>query len=217
MNFKQGYKRRLLEIWGREPNSLDDLAECVIAVLNSQPNVDSWTSPSLRTRAKKVRVAGFAWEIRHSMVSNSHDCPISGVTNWGGRDNLPKGYPGYSGRVWIRYAERVYDANGLFNATLTYPGTGGWGSYRGPWENICHVGYKSSWGKGLDEYPEPQVYSWDYRFFDSDFTGLEQMLMWDVLSDRKSTDTHRFQWEDPEFVAKDAEFMEKCKKEKWYG
>lgn len=30
-------------------------------------------------------------------VSNTHRCPVGGVTNWGSRSNFPRGYPGWEG------------------------------------------------------------------------------------------------------------------------
>jgi hypothetical protein len=36
-------------------------------------------------------------------VSNSHNCPGNGVTNWHGSPDLPKGYPGWYGRIEIKW------------------------------------------------------------------------------------------------------------------
>jgi len=42
------------------------------------------------------------WEVPDQFslsVSNTHDCPVGGVTNWGGQTKgAPRGYPGWSGR-----------------------------------------------------------------------------------------------------------------------
>jgi len=83
MNYRREFKNKLLKIWGREPQDMGELAECVIAVLNRQPS-DSW-----KPRSKPVRVVGFSWRLTHTaQVSNSHDCPIDGVTNWCGRASV---------------------------------------------------------------------------------------------------------------------------------
>ena len=222
MNYKRELKNKVLKIWGREPQNMAELAECVIAVLNRQPS-DSW-----KPRSKPLRVVGFSWKITHTnQVSNSHDCPIDGVTNWSGRDNAPIFYPGWLGRVWVRYANKCESVGSdPFRATLTYPGTGGWGGYDGPWEKLNHAwhtavspkcyknGRRIPVPKGL--YPEPQAYSWDYRLFDQDWPviteDMERLLMWEILNNRKpQTITHEFLWEDPETAAQDREFMFKIK------
>ena len=48
MNYKRELKNKLLKIWGREPQDMGELAECVIAVLNRQPS-DSW-----KPRSKQI-------------------------------------------------------------------------------------------------------------------------------------------------------------------
>ena len=91
-------KKAVLDIYGREPRDLDDLGHCVIAVLNSQ-----YASNSIRPNknTKRIKVAGLMWEIEHqASVSNTHDAPLNGVTNWGGRKpGAPHGYPGWYGRA----------------------------------------------------------------------------------------------------------------------
>ena len=93
MNFKRKIKDNILKINGGEPRSLDELVSCVIKVINT-------VTP----------VKGFAWDIRKGEVSNSHDCPMDGVTNWSRSDtSLPTSYPGWCGRVWIRYDSYTKD------------------------------------------------------------------------------------------------------------
>ena len=213
-NYKQQFKRNAVKIYGKEPSTLDELAELVMAVINY----------ALRKSAKPaipVKVVGFAWNITHDIeVSNIHDAPINGETNWSGRKSnvVPTGYPGWKGRVWIRF-NKDHDgfASDHFPATLTYTGTGGAGAYNGPWSAI----YSAWWNTHLDDrksikYPEPECLSWDYRFFDSDWPMLmeeyEKQRVWDILGDRDTAiPTHNFLWEDPEIKAADELFM----KTKW--
>lgn len=176
-------------------------------------------------KKKKARVVGFAWQLTRQPVSNSHYSPLNEVRNWGRDSELPSDYPGWSGRVWIRYSKPL---NGFgsapFDSTLTYPGTGGWGSYDGPWDSICRAHYKryrllKKAEKNM--YPEPQCYSWDYRFFLSDFPDLEQALAvqdhQDAAEDAfkviagqtvsRSRMRHEFKWNDPDVLAADTEFL----------
>ena len=108
-------------------------------------------------------LTGIKWELYHNQsVSNSHSCPKNGVMNWSGNKSLPRSYPGWNGRLWLRYGkDKFHSGNGfgsdMVEGSLTYTGTGGFEHYNGPWN------------KG-------EIYSWDYRFFDSDFPKLERLL-----------------------------------------
>ena len=52
------------------------------------------------------------------MVSNTHSCPRSGVTNWGGRiEGAPRGYPGFSGQMkWEVTGPKQADYGRDFNS-----------------------------------------------------------------------------------------------------
>lgn len=209
---KQQIKDRMVEIWGREPRDLDDFAHCIIAVLNRQSATrQSYGKP--RKDHRLVKVAGMAWNIKFSQgVANTHECPIDGVTNWDGRtEGAPRAYPGWLGRVWVRYAEDV-DGFGSdpWHATLTYPGAGGSGGYGGPWEKLYRCWYEAGGRKrgSKVDMPEPRIYSWDYKFFLQDWPSLEAQLTWDILADWPNQN-HKFQWEDPEIVQQDQEFLKK--------
>lgn len=67
-------------------------------------------------------------------VSNSHDCPHNGVTNWGGDKTLadgtpaPRGYPGFSGRIELTMpVEPLSFCSDVFEGTRIHTGTGGGG------------------------------------------------------------------------------------------
>lgn len=205
MNYLQTIKNRAVALWGHEPQSLDELAKCVIELINLYPSRTS----------EKVRVVGFKWDIHRGQVSNSHCQPINGVSNWGGDPKLPKSYMGWSGRVWIRY-KKDFNTFGSdpFRNTLTYPGTGGFGCYNGPWTKLMAARYEKKASKST----EPQVYSWDYRFFEDDWPGiLQDQLYKDMLFNAiKNPDTsvnmhHVFEWQDPEVVKSDREFLDNFK------
>lgn len=187
-------KQRILDIFGSEPETLDELARCCIAVIDRQD-----------------KVAGFSWDISyHDFVRNSHNAPLDGVTNFTWRDTAPKGYPGWRGRVWIRY-ERAPKGWGSdpFDNTLTHPGTGGFGSYSGPWQRICSARFKYH-DKAV--YPEPKCYSWDYIIFLSDWPKIaearnQERLMGALAGVAYTPETHKFTWEDPSTVAADNDFL----------
>lgn len=44
----------------------------------------------------EITMADFHYD---KLTSNTHHAPIGKPTNWGCKDNLPKGYPGWSGRI----------------------------------------------------------------------------------------------------------------------
>lgn len=218
-------QQHIIDVYGREPQTLDEIAEATIAVLS-----------------QSTKVVGFAWNVhyeRHS--SNSHYAPINGVTNWGGRNSpdAPTGYPAMFGRVWIRYETNpeFMSLSDKFRDALSYPGTGGGGAYNGIWEPISHAVYKTrTFGrpnahghrKAIYLYPQPDCYSWDYRFFLDDWPGLQSTILSESQAFDEEQDKqvvwhklnvqyyrrleyslhHNFKWEDPEVLRKDKEFIE---------
>jgi hypothetical protein len=209
-------KQKVIDIFGKDPASLQELAECTIAVINH-------TLANSKDETRPVHVVGFKWEIRYDKkVSNSHYAPLSGTTNWGGRksEGTPLGYPGWQGRVWIRFSvgPHLFGSNG-FRQTLTYPGTGGWGADDGPWKHISSMFYRkygSRPGKNT-AINGPACYSWDYRFFEDDFPALrqwrEKQELFPALQNQKWNDTHIFEWNDPATVEADNMFLQLLKEE----
>jgi hypothetical protein len=203
------------KIYGRLPTDMDDLGHCVRAVLNAQP-------ASTNMYAKPIKVIGLHWDVEHrALISNTHECPLDGVTNWGGdRPGAPRGYPGWQGRVWVRYADPIDSfGNSPWDATVTHPGTGGWGSYEGVWKNICGKHYQVFGGnRKMATYPQPQCYSWDFKIFDQDWECIPREITWVLLNSVNpvpgSKMTHKFDWDDPHTVKWDKEFMEHYK-ETW--
>jgi len=215
-------KQNVLKVFGRDPRTMDELAQCVIAVIESQQNRDPWykepgpRSKKPRKTFENIRVLGFAWDIQRGDVSNSHSSPEGMPQNFGRKESLPTYYPGWSGRVWIRYAEHPYSfGSSPFEKTLTHTGTGGAGSYDGPWRSICSAHYQR-YGhvKGKDQYPNPQCFSWDYRIFDADWPSLVEQLekerVWNQLAGKMAARQHRFEWTDPETLVEDSAFMAEC-------
>jgi hypothetical protein len=66
--------------------------------------------------------------IQHSdSVSNSHNCPRGGVTNWSRRDpSKPTGYPGWHGRIEYQMSHSLPGfSSDLMRSTGVNPGSGG--------------------------------------------------------------------------------------------
>jgi hypothetical protein len=228
MNHLQGIKDRILAHYG-EPTDLDDLARCCIAMCETHDNVKQ---PSDRRRKRLLpeylKVVGFAWDVEFSeMVSNSHSHPINGMSNWGGYNTergAPNGYPGFTGRVWMRWATECNDfVSRPIGRTLTYTGTGGGGSYNGPWEEVCSTRwhrYKNH-RQEKGQYPVIHCASFDYRFYLSDwplieaeielrYQEVEKQKMWAKLQDTWIPNfamSHKFHWEDPVVKAADEAFI----------
>jgi hypothetical protein len=114
-------------------------------------------------------------------VSNTHDCPHNGVTNWGGRNKLedgtpaPRGYPGWSGRVewivrWPREWDGWYPGSDLFSGkpVRIHTGTGGGGMIDSQ-RYGCTV----------------QTFGYDAKIFAADWPGMtrfhEKAKMWNTL------------------------------------
>lgn len=93
-------------------------------------------------------------------VSNSHNCPEGGVTNWYGKPDLPKGYPGYSGRFdyVIKHSDTV-DTLGsdFFKGTRIHTGGGGGGG-----------------AKPVSKGGRASRYGYDFRIFFDDWSALKK-------------------------------------------
>lgn len=205
-DYRQQIRRNIVARFG-EPRTLDELARTVIRTIDRHL--------ADREESQSNRVVGFAWELRYGEVSNSHVAPIGKKTNWSRIGELPSTYPGYQGRVWIRYSD-LHRGHGsdTFASTLTYTGTGGWGSYSGPFDRISSRRFhRYGYTHGPETYPEPQVYSWDYRFFEDDWPLIKQARERDQIlaylgGETGVYHTHRFEWQDPEILARDQQFID---------
>jgi hypothetical protein len=200
-----------------EPTSLDELGHWVIECLE---DYECTFYSQRKNKKSKPVVLGLVWKIEEQRsVSNSHNRPINGVTNWRAELDKPKGYPGFYGRVWVRYSSTL-DGFGSdpFGNTFTHTGTGGFGAYDGIWKDVCSAHWKRHGHRKLSklDYPETQCYSWDYRFFLSDFPKLQETIEQEKLLKQIGEDhspiAHYFLWEDPVTVAADKAFIEETNK-----
>lgn len=228
MNYSQILKDKIIAHYG-EPTDLDDLARCCIAMCETFNNV---VQPRDRRRKRLppeyLKVVGFAWDVNFSeMISNSHSCPINGMENWGGYNSdkgAPNGYPGFGGRVWMRWASHCNSfISDPMRLTLTYTGTGGGGAYNGPWEEVYSARYRRYGNHRQEEgqYPVIHCSSFDYRFYLSDWPlieaeiekhqqEVEKQQMWAKLQNSwvpNFSMSHKFHWEDPVVKAADTAFI----------
>jgi len=206
--------QHIANIYGKHPENLNEIFDAVKATVNE-------------SRA----VAGLSWKVSYrNNVGNTHCAPIGKAQNWSSRDpNLPTGYPGFQGRVWVRFTNDS-DKSGFgsdpFRNSLTYTGTGGFGGYGGPWEEFASKRYRAP--KRFKQLaPEPQIYSWDYKFFLEDFPAFADGVGAEIIAHEEEEDrhavwaklnkqyykrkeyvlTHTKTWQDPEQVTKDEEFL----------
>lgn len=203
-------KQDILKIYGKEPETLDQLAQCVVKVIESS---------IVRKHAdldKGPNVVGFAWEISHrNLVSNSHSSPEGYDQNWGAKPGKPVGYPGWEGRVWIRLKSRPrfrFCFSDHFNNTLTYTSTGGHGSYNGPWSRVATTRF-SKYGHGRGGAIAPvECYSWQYKIFDYDWPlvtkDFEMEKACSILrGDVCYNPCHSYSWTDPTTLEQDNQFL----------
>jgi hypothetical protein len=212
INYKQMTKDNILKIYGREPTTLDELGDCVRMVASTH------CERRLEKRNKLVvspptTVIGLAWDIRYTdHVSNTHSEPINGLSNFSQDDDKPKHYPGFTGRVWIRYKnEEGYTfGSDPMRITCTHTGTGGIGGYGGPWEKVMHQRFARHRHAEAD-FPRVMAYSWDYRIYLDDWPALKDVVekhrTWCTLSNKNFSMQHKYQWEDAATLARDHEFM----------
>lgn len=199
-------KQKILDLVGQEPTNLDQLAQCVIRV------IDNCLANS--------RVLGFSWEIRYfDKVSCAHSAPEGRQINWQCSLDRPSFFPGFRGRVWIRYAHTTGFKKFLdhpFNRTLTHIGSmERFADYSGPWSNCYHAWrqcHKIFHHQNL-VYPEPLIFTWDYRFYLEDWPGIanwveQQAVIAGLHGQPRPEIIHRFVWEDPATVEEDRRFIQ---------
>lgn len=96
-------------------------------------------------------------------ISNTHDCPKNGVTNWGRKPGSPTGYPGLSGRVTFEYTstdsrEIPSWVTDMFRSLSINTGSGGGGTKREGGKIIAYTGeyevriYAGDWPELLYDY-----------------------------------------------------------------
>lgn len=85
-------------------------------------------------------------------VSNSHNCPHDGVTNWASRDDAPRGYPGWKGRLeYVVQSHKnqlwMYPGGGdMWEDTRIHTGSGGGGGGTPEQEKV----FQQSFGYGME-------------------------------------------------------------------
>lgn len=217
-------------IYGDEPTTMDELGLAIIKVLDQhcERRVSGRGKKAVYTESPKVQTVGLSWSVTHSnMVSNSHSSPEGFKQNWcgyGDKDNIPRGYPGWSGRVWVRYKKESGYSFGSdpFGRALAHTGTGGGGSYNGPWEAVSSARWhRYGHQRGPNMFPEVNCYSWDFRIFDADWPEVtaniigqfEKDTMWATLNNKSGpiSPQHTFLWEDPVQKMLDEQFIQECR------
>ena len=98
------------------------------------------------------------------LVSNTHCCPKTGIQNWHCKNDKPRGYPGWTGRIyWEVNTKDVSDSNRFRNNSYIHTGSGSGGSK-----------------------PDgTKTYQYSVSIFADDWPGLalyrEKQLMWSIL------------------------------------
>lgn len=159
-------------------------------------------------------VLGLAWDtVYFDCVSNSHCAPRGGVQNWTGREKGPRGYPGFSGRVWMLLSNisHRFSPSDMLRNVFIHPGTGGFGTYNGPWTDLYREWQRLQDSSPLshkrftEKHPEPQVHSWDIKMFCQDWSRLHDdlaaMHAFNILKDEVCLDSDRinfqYEWTNP--------------------
>ena len=161
-----------------------------------------------------------AW---YDLVSNSHSAPVGKPTNFGARPGLPTSYPGWSGRTWIRYAKNPIErGSDPLIRTCLHTGTGGFGSYNGPWSllhNQIFIARRKYNYISPTEYNElmPVCYSWDCRVFAEDFPEILELYRTESVFERLKNGNanqrqYSYRWEDPATLAADKLLIERLER-----
>lgn len=70
-----------------------------------------------------IEISELMVKVSYSDVSNSHGCPINGVTNWGGRlENQPRSYPGWSGNIKFNSKSKKNNRDFFLDSPIKFRG-----------------------------------------------------------------------------------------------
>lgn len=155
------FQRKLEDLWDQPDfNSIVKWINLNSDVFWENAKRQGWASDA--SRWDKIRDK-FEIKIVHlsldysDCISNSHNCPRNGVTNWGGTTKLkdgtpaPRGYPGFRGNIKIQLpVEPLSFASNVLRGTGIHTGSGGAGG-------SGHYGY-------------------DVKFFLDDWPGLAKSV-----------------------------------------
>ena len=150
-----------------EPANLDELGRALVDHINN-------LGASSKGRDKGQQVLGLVWNISSGEQCNSHNAPVGIPSNF--RD--PERFPAFYGKVWLRLAKPPgYSAADYFEGTCCHVGSGGGGSYDGPWDKIYEMWHKQHrrWRTRIKpDYPEPILYSWTFTVWLQDWPLIEK-------------------------------------------
>ncbi len=186
-------KERFLRLAGHDPENMDDLGHALVKVISNS-----------------IPVVGLVWNLTYrDCVSNTHSAPEGFQQNFSGLTDRPKGYPGFSGRVWVRYGKHPPSfGSNHFSQTLTHTGTGGYGGYDGPWQSL----HTALWHRFKPHSPRLNIYSWDYKIFVDDFPLIKQEIserkLFGIIAGSQSGYGHKFHWEAESVVDADKYILE---------
>lgn len=132
--------------------------------------------PGYKKRKRKVRKP-FEWygielDVSYNeRASNSHQCPHTGVQNWSRRDDLPKHYPGYTGRIKLMYNRNPGDGIGNDIARCLQ-------------QMGVHTGSGGGGGRTHPYYGRMEVRSYEVTLFLDDWEGLRKAQVFQKLKEQ---------------------------------
>ena len=160
-------KDNIKNIYGNEPTTMDELGFAMIKIIDSYPYTLSKGIQSNINNKNSIKCLGLAWNLIHfDRFYNSFTAPEGHkIKIWRNIDDTQ--HSGWMGRLWVRFnSEFSIIHNDIFKLALAHTGTGGTGTYDGPWNNVSAMQF-NRFGSGLDSnsYPRPWVYSWYFHFY----------------------------------------------------
>ena len=160
-------KNTLLELF-EPPMSIGDVTRCTIAYLEHY------------FKKEKLQVVYFCLKVMYGdSIPNTHHAPRGYDTNWGGRTkDIPTGYPGWVGRIWIGLSKPktrigISDSpNRVLKKIGIHTMNGGGGSTS---DIPSFIKDKLAPGRKITEYCK--TWSWDVQMFLNDFPSLKMLKL----------------------------------------
>lgn len=116
---------------------------------------------------------------------------------------------GYSGRIWFRLDRQLRgDPSHMFVGSLVHIGTGGYSTWKGPWNELGLECNKLEEGVPWNLRRDLAAYAYQCHFYVSDFPDIDQFSIMKKLSDEEMPSRINDYWEEKGTTENDRAYLQ---------
>jgi hypothetical protein len=171
-----------------------------------------------------THLVGISFKVSKGNIGASHSAPVGERTRWGWGKDM-KSFPGWRGRIWLRFfrapKNNIGSPSDFFNHTLTHAGSGGGGDYNSPWSTISNIWWHRFKSTEAPDYVHclagdsylhcPNLWGWTFHFYDQDWPEFarameKRKLLATIKGDYNKRHELVYHWECPSQAHHDSQF-----------